>query len=234
METVSFTSILVLGFVLGVRHAFDADHLTAVMTMVTRGVPLRRSWLVGTIWGLGHTTALLIAAIIVLAIGAQIPDNVARLLEFAIAAMLVLLGARVLYLMLRGRTTHMHLHQHGRRLHLHPHQHPPIHDHAAPDSNHHGAGRQSYIIGLVHGLAGSAALLLVVVADGGDAGQSLLYVLAFGLGSAGGMLAMSTLLTVPFAWTVRRLPAVNELLRGVAGAGSIAVGLAFAYRLTII
>ena len=234
METVSFTSILVLGFVLGVRHAFDADHLTAVMTLVTRGVPLRRSWLVGLVWGLGHTTALLIATLIVLAIGARIPDDVARLLEFAVAAMLVLLGARVLYLMRRGRTTHMHLHRHGQRLHLHPHQHHPAHDHTPEAGNHHGAGRQSYVIGLVHGLAGSAALLLVAVADGGNPGQSLLYVLAFGLGSVGGMLAMSTLLTVPFAWTVRRLPAVNELLRAVAGAGSIAVGLALAYRLALI
>ena len=83
-------------------------------------------------------------------------------------------------------------------------------------------------------MAGSAALLLVAVADSDNAAQSLLYVLAFGIGSVGGMLAMSTLLTVPFAWTVRRLPAVNELLRGVAGAGSIAVGLALAYRLTLV
>ena len=231
MEDVSLTGILLLGLILGVRHAFDADHLAAVMTLVTRGVSLRRSWIVGTVWGLGHTTALLIAAVIVLAVGAKIPERVALYLELGVAAMLIFLGARVLYRMIRGRITHMHTHRHGERVHVHPHQHRPSQDHAAAVSDHHGTGRQSYVIGLMHGMAGSAALLLVAVADGGNAAQTLLYVLTFGIGSIGGMLAMSTLLTAPFTWTVRRLPAVNEFLRGVAGVGSIAVGLVLAYEL---
>ncbi len=233
MEELSFAGVLVLGFLLGVRHAFDADHLAAVMSLVTEGAPLRKSWVVGTLWGLGHTTALLVAALVVLAIGAQIPDRLALGLELAVAGMLVLLGARVLYLMAPGKVTHLHVHRHGERLHVHPHQHErgQVHDRAG--IAHHGTGKRSYVVGLVHGLAGSAALLLVVVANSGSTVGALVYVLTFGVGSVGGMLVMSTLITAPFAWTMERLPAVNQYLRGAAGVGSIAVGLVLGYGVVV-
>lgn len=229
MEDLSFAGVLVLGFVLGIRHAFDADHLAAVLSLVTDGAPLRRSWMVGTLWGLGHTTALLAAALVVLAIGAQIPERLALGLELGVAAMLVLLGARVLYQMARGKVTHLHVHRHGERTHVHPHQHETVQGHDGSGISHHGTGRRSYVVGLVHGLAGSATLLLVAVANSGSATGALVYVLTFGVGSVGGMLVMSTLMAAPFAWTVQRLPAVNRYLRGAAGLGSIAVGVSLAF-----
>jgi high-affinity nickel permease len=232
MEELSLAGVLMLGFLLGVRHAFDADHLAAVMSLVTEGAPLRKSWMVGTLWGLGHTTALLVAALVVLAIGAQIPDRLALALELAVAGMLVLLGVRVLYLMARGKVTHLHVHRHGERLHIHPHQHEKGQAHDRVGIAHHGTGKRSYVVGLVHGLAGSAALLLVVANSGSTVG-ALVYVLMFGVGSVGGMLVMSTLMTAPFAWTLERLPAVNQYLRGAAGVGSIAVGLVLAYWVVV-
>ncbi len=230
MEDLSFAGVLVLGCLLGVRHAFDADHLAAVLSLVTEGAPLRRSWVVGTLWGLGHTTALLAAAVVVLAVGAQIPERLALGLELGVAGMLVLLGARVLFQTARGKMTHLHVHRHGERLHVHPHQHEKGARHDGAGMDHHGTGKRSYAVGLAHGLAGSATLLLVAVASSGSSVGALAYVLTFGVGSVGGMLLMSTLMTAPFAWTLKRLPAVNRYLRGAAGAGSIAVGLTLAYR----
>jgi hypothetical protein len=230
--------LLGLGFVLGLRHALDVDHLAAVSTIVggRRGV-----WggaVVGAVWGLGHTAALLAVGAVVIALRAEIPPRVATGLELAVAVMLVGLGTNLLVRLARGARVHAHPHRHGDHFHSHPHVHAP-HSHAdAPDhavaaAHDHGLGAgRPFAVGLVHGLAGSAGLMLAVLATIPQPAVAVAYVAVFGAGSIGGMVAMSTLLGLPFHLLAGRFARAERLLGAGAGVGSIAVGLVLAWRLT--
>ena len=192
--------LLGLGFVLGPRHALDADHLAAVSTIVSERRSLLGSSLVGALWGLGHTAALLVMAVGVVALHAEMPAGLGRALELGVAAMLVVLGVRLL-----GG--------------LHPH------GHAAGRPDRHPIGRRPLLVGLVHGLAGSAGLMLAVAAAVPSPGLALAYVAVFGVGSIGGMVAMSVLLGLPFAMLAGRSAGVERGLRALAAIGSVAVGV---------
>lgn len=236
--------VLGLGFVLGLKHATDADHLVAVTTIVSEQRSLRRSALVGALWGVGHTAALLVAGVVVILLGYAIPEGVSTGLELAVALMIVLLGARVLYVLLRERRrVHVHAHMHGGRAHTHLHFHDARDEHdaarqtSAHDGEATGHGRmvtrwQPLAVGLVHGLAGSAALTLFVLTDvvrGGSAALGFSFLLVFGLGSVGGMLLMSLLIGLPFVLTGARVERINRPVRLVAGLASVAFGLYYAW-----
>ncbi|MBM4437473.1 MAG: sulfite exporter TauE/SafE family protein, partial [Actinobacteria bacterium] len=203
---------------------------------VTDSRSLRRSWLVGAIWGLGHTSALLVAGLVVTLVGAQIPPELARGFEFAVGVMLVVLGVRVLWRLARGGRLHLHRHQHGPFSHPHPHVHAGRVAHAPAEHNraahHHAQGVRSYVVGVVHGLGGSAALLLIALGNGNASGPwtALLYVLVFGVGSIAGMLLMSSILSLPFALSAARLPRLNRLVQAGAGAASLALGAVVAWQ----
>src|SRR5918997_2447867 len=126
--------LLGLGFVLGLKHATEADHLVAVSTIVSEHRSVWRSAAVGALWGLGHTASLFVAGAALIALRVQIPDGVATALELAVALMIVLLGTRILYLVLRGRRdVHVHEHTHGGRTHTHLHFHGRADAHAAAE-----------------------------------------------------------------------------------------------------
>lgn len=238
MNTVS---LLILGFILGLKHALDADHLVAVSTIVSERKGFLSSSIVGALWGIGHTTSLLIAGLIVIALHVQIPEKFAALMEFAVAGMLVFLGVRVLWRLLRGGTLHLHLHTHDHHHHSHPHLHPHGHeqDHAHEPSFiqrlalHIGNGKRSIFIGMVHGMAGSAALMLIVLATIPSASLAFLYIGVFGIGSIGGMLIMSTLVGIPFVLTAQRSDKLNATVRGISGVVSVVFGLYLAWQIGI-
>ncbi|HEV2705220.1 MAG TPA: hypothetical protein VGV59_04805 [Pyrinomonadaceae bacterium] len=235
--------VLGLGFVLGLKHATDADHLVAVTTIVSEQRSLRRSALVGALWGVGHTAALLLAGVVVILLGYAIPEGLSTGLELAVALMIVLLGLRVLYLLVRERRrVHVHAHRHGGRAHTHLHFHDTRDAHAAHETGAHdvaAAGHggaatrwQPLAVGLVHGLAGSAALTLFVLTDvvrGGSPALGFSFLLVFGLGSVGGMLLMSILIGLPFVLTGARFERINTPVRLVAGLASVAFGLYYAW-----
>jgi ABC-type nickel/cobalt efflux system permease component RcnA len=215
-------ALLGFGFLLGLRHALDADHLAAVSTMVSARRSVRGASLVGALWGLGHTAALLAVAVVVVALHAEIPPRVATGLELAVAAMLIGLGAQLLWTLARGGRLHHHVHAHGGRLHVHPH----VHGAHAGDGHHPAAvGRRPFLIGLVHGLAGSAGLMLVVAATIPSPVLALGYVVVFGVGSIGGMAAMSAALGAPLALAAARFQGAERALRAAAALGSVTVGL---------
>jgi hypothetical protein len=222
--------LLGFGFVLGLRHALDVDHLAAVSTLVSERRGLRGSSLVGALWGLGHTAALVAMALVVIALQREIPPAVARLLELGVACMLIGLGLNLLRALRAGGRVHLHAHSHGGGTHLHPHVHRP--GIAADEGGHHGipSGRRPFVVGLVHGLAGSAALMLSVVATIPSPSLALAYVAVFGCGSIGGMMAMSALLSLPLALAAERFVRVERALRGVAGVASVAVGVLLAWH----
>ena len=225
-------SVLVLGFVLGLKHALDADHLVAVSTIVSERKGFWSSSLVGAMWGLGHTASLLIVGLVVIAFHFQIPDKIAMIMEFGVALMLILLGANVLWKIKKGATFHVHSHEHSNRLHVHPHLHDQAvpHDHST-DHRHDvpGVGKKPFFVGMVHGMAGSAALMLVVLATISSRMLALLYIAIFGIGSVGGMFLMSSLIGLPFSLS-SKYDRLNKIIRISAGVISVCFGIFYAWQ----
>ncbi len=226
-------AVLGLGFVLGLRHALDVDHLAAVATLVSRRGGLWRSSLIGAAWGLGHTAALLVAGVAVIALHAQIPARMAQALELGVAAMLVGLGSNLLWTLRRGGTVHLHAHTHGGHLHVHPHRHESV---GGPGDPHHhavGSGRRPFLVGVVHGLAGSATLMLAVLATIPSPAVAFAYILVFGAGSVGGMMIMSALLGLPLALARGRFARAERTIGSVAGLGSVVAGVVLAWEIGV-
>src|SRR5229473_1113071 len=150
--TESVLSTLGLGFVLGLKHATEADHLVAVSTIVSERRSIWQSAGVGALWGIGHTASLLVAGIFVVGLGVAIPEPVANVLELLVALMIVFLGMRLVH-------AHIHSHTHGGKQHTHVHFADEQHT-----NGHSGlSGWRPILVGIVHGLAGSAALTLLVL-----------------------------------------------------------------------
>jgi ABC-type nickel/cobalt efflux system permease component RcnA len=234
-------ALLGLGFVFGLKHATEVDHIVAVSAVVSEQRKLARSLLVGALWGTGHTASLVVAGVLVLALRVSIPERVADWLEFGVALMIIGLGASALARALRRQRAdaHIHRHRHGDGLsHVHIHFHEREAEHAAalvaPAAAVHThalarVGFKPLVVGAVHGLAGSAALTLLVLAQIESTVHGLLYLAVFGLGSISGMVLMSGLIGLPFALAARRVSGLHYGLQTIAGAVSIVFGLWYAY-----
>lgn len=231
MGSLSITSLFAFGFVLGLKHALDADHLAAVSTMASERRSLLSSSLIGALWGLGHTISLMIAGVLVILLHFEIGERTSRALEFGVGLMLVFLGVNALRKLARGGQVHMHLHEHGGRRHAHPHLHAAKHEDES--QTHHGLklGARPLLIGLVHGMAGSAALTLLVLTTIPSPLVGFLYIVIFGIGSIGGMMIMSTLFALPARLATSRFARADFALRGLAGVFSFGFGLLMIYQI---
>lgn len=222
-----------LGFVLGLKHALDADHIVAVSTIVSEHKSLARSSLIGTFWGVGHTTSLLLVGLVVIGLRLTIPDQVALSLEFGVAVMLIVLGANLLRQSLPLKL-HLHAHAHPSDPGGPPHTHLHVH---APGTHHHQGhhlfkhAKRPLMVGMVHGLAGSAALMLLVLTTIPSPLLGLAYIGVFGVGSVVGMLMMSSVISLPFVWTARRFGRLNRAIKVTAGVCSTAFGLFLAWQI---
>lgn len=217
---------LALGFVLGLKHALDADHLVAVSTIVGREKSVWKSSLVGAVWGMGHTASLFVAAVAVILLRLTISARTAATLEFAVGLMLIGLGIDLVRRVVRGEIAiHSHAHDGG-------HSHAHVHGIGGTrvDGRHHGVGTRPFFIGLIHGLAGSAALMLFVLTTITNPWLGVLYVLVFGAGTIGGMLVMSTILGLPFALANRVFEGVVGKIQFAAGLGSLGFGVFYAWH----
>ena len=234
-----------LGFVLGLQHATDADHLVAVATIASRERRFADGALVGAFWGLGHMLTLGTAGAIVVALGVHVPAALETGLELVVAAMLIMLGvlrlrsaARDLDAVPREHMLADHEHGGTEVLHSHPHRHGPSH-HAHPHVHPSqrlldalGGGRRGMIaravaVGAVHGMAGSAAVSLLILATLPSLGAAVGYLLLFGAGTLLGMTALTAVLAWPVALAMRARRA-RRVLATAAGLGSIAFGLFYA------
>lgn len=226
--------ILLLGFLLGLKHATEADHLAAVSTIVAERKSLWSSTIIGGLWGLGHTISLLCAGILVLLLNFQIDERTERILEFCVGVMLVLLGLNVLRKLLQGGWLHFHTHEHHGHVHEHPHIHSGIEEREA--HTHHGLSLspRALFIGMVHGMAGSAALMLLVIPTIESRFFGLLYIIVFGLGSIGGMMFMSFLVGLPFHLTALKFERFNIILQSFAALFSVGLGILIIYEKGII
>lgn len=223
------SSVLLLGFLMGMRHALEADHLAAVMSLAAGGQARRRATVLrGAVWGLGHTLALLAFGGVCLLLNFTVPETLGRALEAGVGLMLLALGGEILW-RLRQKRLHVHVHRHDDgRVHLHAHSHTPGETH---DPTHHVHAHPRWFpgralaVGMMHGLAGSAALVLLAVETLGSAWLGLIYILLFGVGSIAGMAALSAVIAVPLELSARRLNRMYATVELVVGVSTIGIGL---------
>ncbi|MBF0280234.1 MAG: sulfite exporter TauE/SafE family protein [SAR324 cluster bacterium] len=209
------TTLLGLGFFLGLQHAFDPDHLVAVSTLVSKSKSLKKSSLLGLMWGLGHTTTLFAVGAVLLFFKWSIPNRWALSFEFIIGILLVFLGGNVLRRLHKEKVhLHKHVHEDGlEHIHLHSHQNATFHDHK----------HTSFLVGLLHGLAGSAALSLLALSTADSLVQGFSFILIFGLGSMVGMFASSTLIAIPFK-LMGNFEVFSQGLKTFVGVSSVILG----------
>ncbi len=247
--------VVALGFFLGMRHATDADHVIAVTTIVTRHKDLATAALTGLLWGVGHSMTVTAVGTAIIMFNMTIPYRVSVGMELSVGAMLVVLGLINMAAFLTFRPSiwrrlmgtsqhvHSHAHSHGDYVHTHPHGHAPdVHPHpsdrtpVASLDRRFGRWRlygyaRPVVIGVVHGLAGSAAVALLVVAAVREPTWAVAYLLVFGLGTIAGMM----IVTLSIASAVRLAGGRSETMSRrfglAAGLASIVFGITFAYQL---
>jgi hypothetical protein len=229
-------SLLLVGFLLGMRHAMDADHLAAVATLATRG-GIAQTVRQGLAWGTGHTVTLLAFGGAVLLLGLVVPAKAAQGLEAVVGVMLVLLGADVLH-RLRRDQVHFHEHRHADGVrHFHAHSHRgerSLHDPAQHRHAHlHGFPLRALVVGMVHGMAGTAALVLLSLEAMPSVAWGLAYIAIFGLGSIIGMALLSAAIAVPLRLSSRHLNHVHGALVAVVGLATMGLGGVMVYRIGI-
>ena len=225
---------LTLGLLLGMKHALDPDHVVAVSTLVSQyRNPMRAFW-VGTSWGLGHTTTLFLAGVVIVGLRLSMPERLALFFEFSVGIILVLLGLDVLR---RYRQSRVHLHAHAHKAEPHRHFHGHVETPAHTPAHHRLLpGKpflrgKSYWVGAVHGLAGSAALMLVVLTTLDSPLAGLTYILLFGIGSVVSMGVLTIFIGLPFVFSAGRSPALSRAVQVVAGTGSVLFGFMLMYQI---
>jgi high-affinity nickel permease len=243
-------SLAGFGFLLGMRHATDADHVIAVTTILSRSRRFLHTTVIGGLWGLGHTVTVLAVGTLIIAFNVVIPPPVGLALEFTVALMLILLGVLNLTGAMRRLTerftppaplhghAHEHLHAHEAGDELHPHGHAHLHGHGNDPGLLATFGwfqlLRPLAVGLVHGLAGSAAIALLVLATIHDTGTALFYLVVFSAGVAAGMAILTTLIGLPFMVSRTRSERINRWLTLGSGVLSLAFGLFLAYQIGVV
>jgi sulfite exporter TauE/SafE len=220
---------IMFGFLLGLQHALEADHIAAMASIAAGKKGFRPILRHGALWGLGHAVTLGAFGGAVYALKLTLDEQLANGLEFAVGIMLVLLGARLIYVLARARI-HFHVHRHGSgEVHFHAHSHAgDVRDHAASAHAHlHPQGHwgRSLAVGMVHGLAGSAALVALAAASAPSVPLGLVFMVLFGAGSIAGMALFSAVIAVPLSFTGRTLTWASHALQALAGIIAIGIGL---------
>lgn len=215
-------SILGLGFILGMRHATDSDHVVAVSTILSRERSTRTAALVGALWGVGHTLTIMVVGGAIIAFDLVIPARLGLSMELSVGVMLVVLGALNLSGAFKRIDEVAHAHA--------GHDQHAGHPHAA------GVGwlARPLFVGIVHGLAGSAAVALLVLTTIRDVRSALLYLAVFGTGTVVGMTVLTSALAAPLAFAATRNDRVNHYMARVTGALSVAFGIVVLYKIGIV
>jgi sulfite exporter TauE/SafE len=224
----SILAILAFGFILGLKHAVEADHLAAVSTIVAERKNLFSSTIIGGFWGVGHTLTLLFIGALVIFLKLRISESLEAKLEAIVGVMLVILGLNALRKIWQKEKIHVHVHEHEGHQHTHIH----THEKEKAEETHHFMkfSPRAILIGMVHGVAGSAALMLLIVPTIKSTLMAMLYILIFGLGSIGGMMLMSLLIGLPLHFTAGKFKVLNKGVLALAGIFSFSLGVFIVYE----
>jgi sulfite exporter TauE/SafE len=220
---------MTLGFLIGLQHALEADHIAAVATIAADKSGLGRIARHGAIWGIGHALTLGAFGGTVYALKLSLDARLASGLELVVGIMLVVLGLKALDRLVRERV-HFHVHCHaGGQTHFHAHSHAgDVADHrlSAHDHQHRkGQWARSLAVGMMHGLAGSAAIVVLTASSAASPTLGLAFVILFGIGSVAGMAAFSAVIAMPLTMTANTLTWANRSLQGLAGLIALGLGL---------
>jgi high-affinity nickel permease len=226
----SFVVIASIGFLLGMRHATDADHVIAVSTIVSRERGLLQAALIGAIWGVGHTLTIFLVGIAIILFKIAIPTRLGLSMEFSVGLMLILLGVLNLSGILQRWMSKFD--------HRHDHYEPQADKGSSADAAPHRMGiwtlTRPLAVGVVHGMAGSAAIALLVMTTISRPMWEILYILIFGLGTIAGMMLITACIALPIAYTSRRFSALNHRLVYASGLLSVCFGLFVTYQTGIV
>lgn len=248
-------AILMIGFFLGMRHATDPDHVIAVSTIVSRERSIAKAGLIGVLWGCGHTLTIVAVGAAIIVFGLAIPARIGLTMEFSVGLMLILLGVLNLsgamkwisekFSPAHPRVTgeHAHVHEHGSQVHFHWHSHGAAEEHHGESLAPPGWVRSAFerlglfhllrplLVGIVHGLAGSAAVALLVLSTIREPKWAVLYLLIFGVGTIAGMMLITAALALPFSFAGYRFAWLNRGLVTASGLLSLAFGLFVCYHI---
>lgn len=226
-------TLLSLGFIIGMRHAMESDHVAAVASIATNAQGVGDTIRQGVFWGMGHTLTLFLFGSVVLLVDTVIPETLATALEFMVGLMLVGLGIDVLRRLLRDRI-HFHRHRHvDGTLHWHAHSHAGERGH--PAIHRHGHTRLSdfplraLLVGMMHGMAGSAALILLVLQTVNSPLAGLVYIALFGIGSIAGMAALSLVIAMPLRYSATGMSWIHNSLQAAVGIITVVIGSVIVY-----
>ncbi len=255
---ISVLSIIALGFFLGMRHATDPDHVIAVTTIVSRERSIGPAAWIGALWGLGHTITIFAVGAGIILVGWVIPTRLGLSMEFSVGLMLILLGILNLTGIMQwindqfstahdgSAFVHSHPHSHGDYVHTHLHVHEPESHAHAPEKTPLGFLDRVFgklgiyqvlrplVVGLVHGLAGSAAVALLVLTTIRQPRWAVVYLLVFGIGTIAGMMLITAAIAVPFTYVSNRFSNLNRGLRVATGLLSLGFGLFLTYQIGIV
>jgi high-affinity nickel-transport protein len=250
---IGLLSIIAIGFFLGMRHATDPDHVIAVTTIVSQQRRTGRAALIGAFWGLGHTVTIFVVGSAIILFNLVIPPRIGLAMEFSVGLMLIVLGLWNVSSFMRSvpaiesqPLVHSHPHSHGNLVHTHVHIH-------SPEQHVHGAGRASVarldsrlgsvgiyqfirplVVGVIHGLAGSAAVALLILASIRDSRWAIAYLLVFGIGTIAGMMLITMGIASTFRAVGNRFQAFSRRLALVTGLLSVCFGLVIAYQICVV
>lgn len=222
------SAVLLLGFLIGLQHAMEADHVAAVASLATRSRNLGETARQGLVWGVGHALTLFAFAGLVLTLDSVMPTRLAQGLELAVGLMLILLGLDVLRRLYRDRI-HFHSHTHGHMTHFHAHSHAGCSDHAGDPHAHSHPQRfplRALLVGMMHGMAGSAALILLTLETVVSPLQGMFYILLFGMGSIAGMGGLALIIALPIRYSVYTLNWAHNGLKVMVGCVTSGLGIA--------
>ena len=229
-------SILLLGLLIGMKHAVEADHVAAVASMTSRNQSLRGALRMGIAWGLGHTVALFAVGAVVLSLDTVLPERIALILEFGVGIMLVWLGADVIRRLIKARI-HFHAHRHMNgtvHFHAHSHANEGAHDRLRHDHEHRRAmPLRALVVGLMHGMAGSAALILLALGQIESLWMAVAYMALFGLGSMLGMAVLSIIIAVPLQRMASKLNWAHNTLNAMVGMATVSIGAWIIYSVGV-
>ena len=222
----SFALIASIGFLLGMRHATDADHVIAVSTIVSRERGLLKAGMIGALWGIGHTFTIVMVGIAIILFKIAIPTRLGLSMEFSVGLMLILLGVLNLTGLIQrwmGKVDHAHVDME------HLHKDPEV-----PGRSSLWSFTRPLVVGIVHGMAGSAAIALLVMTTIPTPAWEIFYILIFGIGTIAGMMLITACIALPAACTARRFSAWNHRLIYASGLLSLGFGLFVAYQTGIV